>query len=191
VRLLRDWDIEVDLDPFAQAPPEMIARYDMPAMIGQLEFGVYSTTSLAEALALDLPVIVSIKSEDGSSREIGLTGFDGMSVTLADPVDGLRNEKISVLESIAQEFSVPYRDPSGITGLAPGEVGPSVIALQRALMGFGFLKSRIDGVFGPQVVEALRAYQTDRGIEATGTVNTVTAALVCVQIDANRPRLEQ
>lgn len=189
ISVLGVWGIEVDLEPFAQAPAEMIPRYDMPAMIGQLDFAVFSTDSLAEALALDLPVIVSIESADGSIREVGLIRVEGESATLADPIVGLRVEPISLVENWARGFSVPYRDPTGMTGLAPGEIGPSVIALQRALMGFGYLKSRIDGVYGPQVGEALRGYQTDRGIEATGAVDPATAALVCAQVDADRPRL--
>lgn len=45
-------------------------------------------------------------------------------------------------------------------------------ALQIALQWFGFYNSTIDGAFGPGTRNAMSAWQTDRGFEATGILTT-------------------
>lgn len=49
---------------------------------------------------------------------------------------------------------------------------PGRDALQIALQWFGFYTSTIDGAFGPGTRNAMAAWQTDRGLEATGVLTT-------------------
>jgi cell wall-associated NlpC family hydrolase len=55
------------------------------------------------------------------------------------------------------------------TGLRPGDSGPRVKALQRAL------GVRADGVFGPVTKRAVQAFQRAHGLEAKGVVGPLTA----------------
>jgi peptidoglycan hydrolase-like protein with peptidoglycan-binding domain len=49
-----------------------------------------------------------------------------------------------------------------------------VAALQGILVTLGYFPGPIDGQWSPQLEEALRAFQTDLGVPATGTVDTET-----------------
>jgi peptidoglycan hydrolase-like protein with peptidoglycan-binding domain len=61
-------------------------------------------------------------------------------------------------------------------GLARNATGASVADLQRALVGAGVtLAGGVDGVFGPATERALRQFQTQRGLEVTGSVTEATA----------------
>jgi peptidoglycan hydrolase-like protein with peptidoglycan-binding domain len=62
------------------------------------------------------------------------------------------------------------------TGLRRNATGANVTELQRALINAGIqFPGGADGVFGPATERALRQFQTERGLEATGTVTEATA----------------
>jgi peptidoglycan hydrolase-like protein with peptidoglycan-binding domain len=62
------------------------------------------------------------------------------------------------------------------TGLQRNATGANVTELQRALMNAGIrFPGGADGVFGPATERALRQFQTERGLEVTGTVTEATA----------------
>ena len=66
---------------------------------------------------------------------------------------------------------------SPLTGLSLGSKGVWVISLQEALIAAGFPpKGGADGSFGPMTKRALIAFQRAVGLDATGTVDEVTAA---------------
>ncbi|TVR27798.1 MAG: hypothetical protein EA389_01980 [Ilumatobacter sp.] len=66
---------------------------------------------------------------------------------------------------------------TSVTGLRLGERGPAVEQVQRALIAAGVpVVGGADGYFGQMTVAALRKYQTDQGLEATGVVDETTAA---------------
>jgi peptidoglycan hydrolase-like protein with peptidoglycan-binding domain len=50
------------------------------------------------------------------------------------------------------------------------------VALQNALVASGYYDGRVDGVYGPATVEAVKQLQTDKGLPATGYVDRATAA---------------
>lgn len=52
--------------------------------------------------------------------------------------------------------------------------GSDVAVLQMKLKEAGYLTGRADGLFGKATEEALRQYQTDKGLEVTGTANKLT-----------------
>lgn len=66
---------------------------------------------------------------------------------------------------------------SQLVGLRPGALGESVAALQRRLLDLGVtVRGGADGIFGPATSSSVKAFQTDRGLEATGIVDDETAA---------------
>ena len=65
----------------------------------------------------------------------------------------------------------------GITTAAPGgmAVKPEVRRLQEQLRAQGFDPGAVDGVMGPQTLDAIRAYQRRNGLSETGQLDTQTA----------------
>jgi peptidoglycan hydrolase-like protein with peptidoglycan-binding domain len=51
---------------------------------------------------------------------------------------------------------------------------PEIREVQQVLIDRGFFHGRVDGVFGPEVREALISFQRKQGFEATGSVDTRT-----------------
>ena len=58
--------------------------------------------------------------------------------------------------------------------LRNGSGGPLVRALQEQLQRDGFLRNRVDGIFGRRTEQALREFQQGRGIDADGIVGPET-----------------
>lgn len=58
--------------------------------------------------------------------------------------------------------------------LKAGARGAQVKALQTVLQGQGLYKGRVDGVFGPQTLAAVKSFQQARGLKADGVVGPQT-----------------
>lgn len=56
--------------------------------------------------------------------------------------------------------------------------GPDVVSLQLRLQQLGFFGGRADGLFGKTTDEAVKAFQSERNIDATGIVDAKTAKLL-------------
>lgn len=66
-----------------------------------------------------------------------------------------------------------------VTLVRLGDRGNSVTLLQQALMNQGIaLRGGADGFFGPVTLAAVKTFQSQRGLEATGDVNVTTAHLL-------------
>jgi peptidoglycan hydrolase-like protein with peptidoglycan-binding domain len=57
-------------------------------------------------------------------------------------------------------------------------------ALQKQLQTAGYYKDTVDGVYGPQTVNAVKQLQTDSGLPATGYVDQATAAALDAKVGA-------
>ena len=66
----------------------------------------------------------------------------------------------------------------GLPILRPGMRGSQVVKLQEKLSNLGFLKSGVDGDFGPVTLEAVKAFQKRNGLEADGVVGGATWRLL-------------
>jgi general secretion pathway protein A len=187
--LLRAWSIEADLASFAQAPPDQVTRYDLPAMVRQLQFHTFVTPSLTEAIKLDMPMIARLSAGADSSPAVVLLRMQGDLFTIADPIKGLRSARRKEFESSIHEIVVLYRDENGLSTLSPGESGDKVMRLQQIMAEVGFDTGEIDGKFGPKLSDAVRAFQTQRSLPATGRMNPMTAAFISALRQASRPRL--
>lgn len=57
-----------------------------------------------------------------------------------------------------------------------GFKGPKVVDIQRRLrlLGYNLAKYEIDGIFGPETINAIKKFQQDRGLLATGIIDEET-----------------
>ena len=60
--------------------------------------------------------------------------------------------------------------------LAPGDTGPQVRILQRALAALGFLPGKPDGGYGPATQTAVERFQASQGLPQVGVVGPQTLA---------------
>jgi len=63
---------------------------------------------------------------------------------------------------------------AGLPILRPGMRGSQVVKLQEKLSNLGFLKTGVDGDFGPLTEKAVKAFQKSKGLEADGVVGGAT-----------------
>lgn len=68
----------------------------------------------------------------------------------------------------------PKPVPAPATPLKPGDTGPQVKVLQRALASLGYSVGKIDGDYGPSTQAAVEKFQTSAGIKADGIVGPET-----------------
>jgi hypothetical protein len=66
--------------------------------------------------------------------------------------------------------------PAPTTTLKPGDTGPQVKALQRALAQLGYSVGTIDGDYGPSTQTALEKFQSAAGLTADGVFGPTTRA---------------
>jgi len=68
----------------------------------------------------------------------------------------------------------PKPVPAPTTPLKPGDTGPQVKVLQKALASLGYSVGKIDGDYGPSTQAAVEKFQTSAGIKADGIVGPET-----------------
>jgi hypothetical protein len=60
------------------------------------------------------------------------------------------------------------------TTLKPGDTGPQVLLLQRALATLGYAPGTVDGNYGPSTQAAVSAFQRASGLKVDGLFGTAT-----------------
>jgi peptidoglycan hydrolase-like protein with peptidoglycan-binding domain len=108
------------------------------------------------------------------------------------PVTGRVDEATAL--ALATPTGAPVNSPAApvstpasrvTAGLAPGAVGGAVRALQEALLAAGFrVPGGADGIFGPATANAVKAFQTARGLPVSGRVDQATAAALAAPASA-------
>ena len=77
-----------------------------------------------------------------------------------------------------------------VTALASfqrGDYGQEVLSIQKRLVELNYSIKSIDGDFGPETENAVRSFQTDRGLEVDGIVGSATyRALMNKEMPPNR-----
>jgi peptidoglycan hydrolase-like protein with peptidoglycan-binding domain len=58
------------------------------------------------------------------------------------------------------------------------------VALQQDLADAGYYKGEVDGVYGPETVEAVQALQKANGLPETGTMDKATEAALRAELEA-------
>lgn len=189
--MLEQWGIRVRLDDYRNASPSEVANYDWPKTIGQLNFMVYGTDKLSDALRLNLPVLAHLSGAEAKAASyIVIVSRTAENLEVIDPLLGLRNIKRSVLEPTVTEAKVIYQDQAGVTGLSVGAKGDAVVRLQELLARENRLKGFPDGSFGPVTREALQNLQRSVGLEPSGQVDPATAAWISARLNPRGPTLD-
>ncbi|MGA0917230.1 MAG: peptidoglycan-binding protein [Ilumatobacteraceae bacterium] len=89
----------------------------------------------------------------------------------------------------AAAASNPYTQ---LVGLRPGALGGAVEALQQRLLDLGIqVRGGVDGIFGPATANSLKAFQTQRGLNADGVVDAATADALNAAAPAPAPASEE
>ncbi|MDQ3176990.1 MAG: peptidoglycan-binding protein [Actinomycetota bacterium] len=85
----------------------------------------------------------------------------------------------SAITSVVSPAQVSAHRPNSFVGLQVGSRGPSVEALQRALMAKGsYVHGGVDGIFGWATAYSVKAFQQVNGLSRTGRVDASTARLL-------------
>ncbi len=72
-----------------------------------------------------------------------------------------------------------------------GSVGQEVLELQQRLLAAGYSPGPMDGIFGKKTLQAVRAFQKDRGLPVTGLVDEITAKALGITLEAGRAILRR
>lgn len=190
LNLMRQWSIDVDLEPFRQAAPADVARFDMLETVKQLNFHDIQADTLVEAFKLDLPVLARLK-DPGSGKEgwSVISSLRGDVIEVIDPVLGKRMMKRQSLEPMVTHATVLYQDTTGLAGLKPGDQGETVLKLQQWLVQEGLFEGAPDGKYGQQTRDAVEKFQLKTGLKETGTIDPLTGAILASKLNPRRPRL--
>src|SRR5262245_39619811 len=149
-----------------------------------------------ESVAVDSKILMNAKVER-NGKHVG-----DVQRVMIDPATG-RIDHVDIVMNEGQQqrtIAVPwsgvklFQDNAGnmtvsLTSRAAGEASPSaspatsvlsptsdITAAQQRLKDRGYYAGPVDGVIGPRTAAALRAYQRDHGLKATGQVDSPTAS---------------
>jgi len=119
---------------------------------------------------------------DGQGRVVQAGGYGGKGVH-DNPINKSRWSHWATLKGAEEEVEVS-------TDLRFGSRGEAVRQLQEALMSMGYdvgKNTKADGIFGVKTEEAVRAYQTDLGLPATGIWDTTLSAEADTELEEESP----
>jgi general secretion pathway protein A len=172
--LLHAWSIDVP-DP----APELLSFGELAGALATRNLSVFTfnAADLDQLRALDHPVLLDVEAADGVQRVIALRSLgageaelDG--VAASGPVRVTNQELMRVWLGAAH---VVWRDFESLPELLkPGDHGDGVAWLQHSLVEIGFLRGTPTGTFDAGTATAVRAFQTDHGLEADGAVGPLT-----------------
>lgn len=100
----------------------------------------------------------------GKKTEAGLRLFQQVNGISADGLCGLVTVN-NMISPAVQPFSA----------LAYGDRGDLVLVFQQRLAYMGYLRVQPDGIFGSMTRQAVMSFQSDAGLEATGSIGCETA----------------
>lgn len=117
---------------------------------------------------------------EGLSSWSVLKNVTAGQVTLLDSQHGAVILPVEALQPALKSAVGLYFDADGIAESEPGEAGPRVARLRRALIENGRLELVADAVeeFDATLVAALEAFQRQSGLEPTGQADDQTAWLL-------------
>jgi len=121
---------------------------------------------------------VMIDPASGRIDHVDILMTEGQQRTIAVPWNGVKlfqdnagNMTMSLTSRAASEAS-PSASPAVSVPSPTGDIA----AAQQRLKDRGYYTGPVDGVMGPRTAAALRAYQRDHGLTATGQLDSQTAS---------------
>ena len=117
-----------------------------------------------------------VEKEVESFRLFGRAGEDFVLIRTGEEDEYIRREE---LESLLPELDLDaLPDMDEIETAGNGLSSASVQALQQTLADLGYLTGKVDGIFGPGTSAAIKAFQEETGLEATGQADVYTMLLL-------------
>ncbi len=112
-------------------------------------------------------VVVLQNTLNDLGRRTAVDGIYGSATAAAE--GALAHAAGLTLDPLSMQLALLGYGPRAVL-LSPGDKGPAVAALQRALTRAGF-GVEATGVFGPQTQSEVQAFQTANGMEADGQIS--------------------
>jgi general secretion pathway protein A len=162
--------------------PRSLSAVELPEAIRILEDAGYAVLALPDATlsllrALDYPTLLRFPAADGRGPVALLAAADDHVATLEGVVPG--TTLVVPREDLEAQWSgeafIVWRDFEPLPEtLNPGDSGPAVEWLQRALGELGFLARSESGRFDLPTTAAVMAFQQSRALAADGSVGPRT-----------------
>lgn len=129
------------------------------------------------------------RKSDNCRHHIGLYIGGGECIEAKGTINGVVKSKLSHWDEWGELSAVDY---SGVEGdhimqiLRKGAKGEAVKALQEMLAqcGYGYIVGAPDGVYGAKTETAVKAFQTDNGLDPDGVVGPRTQELLAMKCAA-------
>jgi len=137
--------------------------------------------NLGALLRYNTPAILELALPGVNGRRyLALTGSNNGRYTIAPPLAGRTSLSGSELESIwSGRAYLPWKNHLGISpGVKAGAQGQAVNRLQELLKGGGLYRGPLTGIFDQSTLDAVRSFQSAKGIEPDGVVGRQTLLLL-------------
>ena len=137
--------------------------------------------NLGTLLRFDAPAILELTIPGVSGRRyLALTGYRDGRCTVAPPLAGRTTLSGAELDGIwSGRAFLPWKNHLGLSpGSRIGAEGSAVVRLQELLAGAGFYRGPASGVFDEPTRDALRSFQSSRGVKADGSPGRQTLFLL-------------
>lgn len=154
----RKFKCTASIETAAATAGAFVLRLPQPGATGHIVISAGDGTTIE---AMDRKHGVTTGKLDGRRWDFGI---------LVPNIDYARGEDLA----IATPITTLHANLSDISG-------PLVKTVQRALKALGYSPGPIDGIYGPQTVAAVRAFQVDKGLVPDGEVGPKTAQALKIE----------
>lgn len=89
---------------------------------------------------------------------------------------------------VADELTLKKLAETRFREIKPGETSRAVMELQTKLINMGFLKTKATGLYKNQTIEAIKKFQSDNNLEATGIADVATQEAIYSCIKNNEEK---
>lgn len=89
---------------------------------------------------------------------------------------------------VADELTLKKLAETRFREIKPGETSRAVMELQTKLIDMGFLKTKATGLYKNQTIEAIKKFQSDNNLEATGIADVATQEAIYSCIKNNEEK---
>lgn len=158
-----------------------------PSVLGLSQGATGSAVSALQQALTDVGVDVGpVDGIFGPMTAAGLRSYqEGRGISVTGTLDAATAQHLAARATASSSTasaaagSAPSAASSNhdFAGLSVGSTGPRVRAAQQALLNSGLtFLGGADGMYGPATANAVRLFQSNRGLEVTGSIDAATAA---------------
>lgn len=172
--VLRTWSVEG-----TTPPPSLLSFAEIVGDLANHDLDVFSFTApdLEQLRVLDHPVLLDLEAADGVRRVVALRSLGAGDAEL-EGVVATGPVRVSIDELQRHwlgDAHLVWRDFEPLPELMrSGDAGDGVLWLQRALGEVGAYAGAATGRFDWATEDAVRVFQSERGLEPDGTVGPLT-----------------